>query len=95
MKNSFDVTFMSQGYTAITTSDFALGNHLTFTAGMGIEYRLRERLWLLAELRLNQVFSDGAEATASIGGTGLAGTQRFDTQCLEIVAGVRIPLSGI
>jgi opacity protein-like surface antigen len=95
MKNTFDVNYDSGMGTFSATSDFNLGNQFSITVGIGAEYTITERLLLVTELRLNHLFSDGAEATASSGEYNLAGVQKFNAQSFDITVGLRIPLSGI
>jgi hypothetical protein len=96
MKNTFDVVSeMAADVTTTLTSDFDMGNQFFFAGGVGAEYRIHPRFSLVGELRITHVLSDGAEATSSFGQYSFTGIQEFDTQVLDIMIGVRIPLSGI
>ena len=75
-------------------SSFDLGNCLFLAGGLGIEYEMSQNISLLTEFSLNQLFSDGSEATASYGSYRLTGTQKFNIQNLETMAGVRIRFSN-
>lgn len=95
--NSFDGTIrledppMDQSF----ASDFNLGNQFFLAGGLGVDFRVGKNYAIITEVRFNQIFSRGAEATASVGGSAIRAEMNFDTQTVEIVVGLRIPLSGI
>jgi hypothetical protein len=96
VKNTFDVTLDLGPFGESTfTSDFNLGNQIYLTGGLGGEYRVFERVWLVGEVRLKHVNTDGAEATAHFSEYEITGAQNFNTRSLDIMAGLRFPLSGI
>ncbi len=95
VKNSFDVNVAEGAGVEIPSSEFDLGNQFYLSAGLGCEYSVSSRVSLVAEVRLNQILSDGAEAKAAMGTMEIPATEKFNIQTLSLAAGLRIPLSGI
>lgn len=95
VKNNFEATleepFFLRGR---LESSFDLGSHFLLNAGAGGEYKIKPNISLVAEVGLIDVFTDGARATAEFSGFSLNGTQAFDIQSLEIVAGLRLAMGS-
>ena len=87
--NHFDATVYVPFAPARLESSFDLGNHFFVNVGAGGDYRISQRVSLVAAFGFMDVFTDGARATVSRLGLDLTGTQEFDIQSLEIMAGVR------
>ena len=96
MKNAFDVTVqVAQLGTQTLTSEFYLGDQFLFAGAVGLEYALSQRAHLFGEIKISHVMSDGAEATASLSTYNIKGTQRYEANVMDVMVGLRIPLSGI
>jgi opacity protein-like surface antigen len=97
VSNSFDGSIRSEDPPGESSfaSDFNLGNQFFLALGAGVDFRVGKNYAIITEVRYNYIFSDGAEATTSVVGTGIRAEQRFNTQTVEIAVGLRIPLSGM
>jgi hypothetical protein len=96
MKNAFDVTVEVPSFgTQTLTSEFDLGDQFLFAGTVGLEYAVSQRAYLFGELKISHMMSDGAEATASLSTYSIKGTQRYEADVLDVMVGLRIPLSGI
>jgi hypothetical protein len=97
IKNSFDGEMLAgepQTRTSFS-SDYALGSHFFLAGGGGVDFDLGGGYSVIAEIRYNFIFPGGADATASVGGTTIRAVQDFNPRTLDIVVGLRIPLSGV
>lgn len=96
MKNSFDVDFGTSDITTRTaTTDFDVGNRLYIAGCIGTEYALASYVNLFLELDFHQFFTDGAEASASIDEYTIRERQKFNTQILGVMFGVKIPFNAL
>ena len=96
IKNSFDGGMVLGEYGEQSfSSDFNLGSQFFLAGGVGADIKVGDRYAIIAEFRYNHIFSDGAEATATIVTGTITARQDFNTQTVEFVVGLRIPLSGI
>lgn len=96
--NSYEGTYRVESPPAEQPVEFEIkfGNQFFLGGGVGADFRVGKSVAILAEVRYNYIFFSGAESVATTPGEDpFRVLSRFDAQTVEVVVGVRIPLSGI
>ncbi len=76
-------------------AQFGYGNQFFLSGGLGADFRVGKALAVIAEVKYYYTYTRGAEATSTIAGSVIRSQLYYDTQTVEVLVGVRMPLGGI